>query len=175
MLIKGKMVLLRAIELEDAEILRGMINDSSMEKMMWGHSFPVSKYQQNEWIHNLSNDQSAFRAMIEVDGKTIGTIILSNIDMKNGNAEVHIKLAKKGERGKGYGSDAVLALLEYAFNELRLHCVYCRIKADNEISKKMVEKCGFIKEGCLRSRVFKNGVYADFFEYSILQSEFNNR
>ena len=172
MFIKGNKVLLRAVELDDAAVLRQMINDEEIERMMWGYSFPVAHHQQIRWIENLQNERSVFRAMIDVDGTAIGTIILSDIDMRNGIAEIHIKLADECERGKGYGSDAVAALIKYAFNELRLNCVYCRIKEDNIASQKMFEKCGFSKDGCLRSRVYRNGRYYDFYEYSVLKSEF---
>ena len=172
MFIKGNKVLLRAIELEDADILRQMINDEEIEKMMWGYSFPVSHHQQINWIHNLSNEKNVLRLIIDIDGRAIGTVILSDIDMRNGIAEVHIKLADVCERGKGYGCDAVSSLTAYAFKELRLNCIYCRIKEDNIASRKMFEKCGFVKEGCLRSRVYRNGSYQNFYEYSILKSEF---
>lgn len=150
-----------------------MINDEEIEQMMWGYSFPVAHHQQVKWIENLPNDKSVFRAIIDVDGRAVGTIILSDIDMKNGNAEIHIKLADTCERGKGYGTDAVSALVSYAFNELRLHCVYCRIREDNIASQKLFEKCGFVKEGCLRARVYHGGKHHDFYEYSTLKSDFD--
>ena len=53
-----------------------------------------------------------------------------------------------------------------------MNCVYCRVKEDNIASQKMFEKCGFVKEGCLRSRVYRQGRYFDFYEYSILKSEY---
>ena len=171
MFIKGEKVLLRAIELSDAEILQDMINDEEIERMMWGYSFPVARHQQVKWIESLSGEKSTFRAMIDADGTTVGTIILSDIDMRSGTAEIHIKLAKPSQRGKGYGSDAAKALLYYAFNELRLNCVYCRIREDNIASQKMFEKCGFVKEGCLRQRVYRQNRYYDFYEYSVLKSE----
>lgn len=174
MLIKGKKVLLRAIELSDAEVLQQMINDEEIEKMMLGYSFPVARHQQIKWIENLSNERNVFRAMIDVNGVAIGTVILSDIDMKNGTAEIHIKLANSSERGKGYGTDAISAMLSYAFKELRLNCVICRVKEDNVASQKMFEKCGFVKDGCLRSRVYREGKYYDFYEYSILKSEYDN-
>ena len=46
--IKGKIVTLRAVELEDMELLRGMLNDPEMEKAVVGWSFPVSKYSQQK-------------------------------------------------------------------------------------------------------------------------------
>ena len=140
MFIKGEKVLLRAIELSDAGILRQMMNDEDVEKMMWGYSFPVSEHQQMKWIENISNEKNVFRAIIDVDGTAIGTIILSDIDMRNGICEIHIKLANSCERGKGYGTDAVSALVSYAFNVLRLNCIYCRIKEDNIAKKYVTQK-----------------------------------
>lgn len=174
MLIKGNKVLLRAIELTDADVLQSMINDEEIEQMMLGYSFPVAHHQQLKWIENLSNEKNVLRAMVDVDGVAIGTVILSDIDMKNGTAEIHIKLARASERGKGYGTDAIMTVVSYAFNELRLNCIICRIREDNIASQRMVEKCGFIKEGCLRSRLYRDGRYYDFYEYSVLKSEYNN-
>lgn len=171
MFIKGEKVLLRAIELKDAEMLRTMMNDEAIEEMMWGYSFPVSEHQQKAWIERLPADNSVFRAIIEADGTAIGTIILSDIDLRNGNAEIHIKLADSAQRGKGYGTDAVRALVQYAFCELRLHCVYCHVKEDNIASQKMFEKCGFVQEGRLRGRVYRHGRFYDFFEYAVLNSD----
>ncbi len=171
MLIKGKNVLLRAIEIGDADILQQMINDEEIERMVFGYSFPVSHHQQLKWIENLPNEKSTFRAMICVDDSAVGTIMLSDIDMRNGTAEIHIKLARSAERGKGYGSDAVSTLVKYAFNELRLNCIYCRVKEDNIASQRMFEKCAFVKEGNMRSRIYRGGKFYDVYEYSILKDE----
>lgn len=172
MFIKGKTVLLRAIEMSDAELLRDMMNDPDIERMMSGYSFPVSHHQQVKWIESLPADRSTFRAIIDVDGIAVGTVILTDIDLRNGNAEAHIKLARSSERGKGYGSDAMSALVGYCFNELRLNCVYARIKEDNIASQRMFEKCGFRKDGVLRSLVYRDGRYHDFYQYSILKDEY---
>lgn len=173
MYLKGKMVLIRAIELSDCEMLRKMINDSAVEEMMWGYSFPVSQHKQMEWIEKLTNDNRCFRGIIDVSEKAIGEVILSDIDLKNGTAEIHIKLAYVEDYGKGYGTDTIHTMLKYCFEELRLQCVYCRVKDDNEASKKMFIKCGFVKEGELRSRVYRKGKYYSFIEYSILKEEFD--
>ena len=99
--------------------------------------------------------------------RAIGTVILSDIDYKNGNAEVHIKLIKDCQ-GKGYGTDIVKAIVKYSFEELRLHCIYSHINEYNVASKAMFEKCGFEKDGIIRDRIFKKGRYHNVFLYSIL-------
>ena len=46
-------------------------------------------------------------------------------------------------RGKGYACEACRAILEYAFQELELDCVYARIDEKNEASICLAQKLGF--------------------------------
>lgn len=169
--IKGKNVLIRAIEMDDAPLLLDMINDPETENMLGGYSFPVSEHQQVAWINSLTSDPRTFRGMIEVEGKAIGTVILTDIDHKNGTAEFHIKLGTGNVRGKGYGVDTCKAIIKYAFKELRLNCVHSTVRADNIPSQKMLLKSGFIKEAVLRQRLYKKGEYLDVISFSILAGE----
>lgn len=168
--IYGERVLLRAIELSDKDILLDIINDSETEFSLGGWSFPVSSLNQEEWIKALKPNDKILRCMI-VDrelSKPLGTVILSDIDYKNGNGEIHIKLARD-VRGKGYGIDTVRTLVNYAFNELRLNCIYAHVNVYNNLSQKLFEKCGFIQEGVLRSRIFKKGSYHNVKVMSIIK------
>ena len=170
MILHGMNVVLRPIELEDAEFLRCMINDPKMEAFVVGYSFPVSKVDQVEWIKNLGNRKNEFRAIIDVKGTAIGTVMLTDIDFKNGTAEIHIKIADKQNRGCGYGKDVVQCLTNYAFEELRLNCLYCSIREDNIASQRLFESCGYEYEGILRSRMFKSGKHFDLKSYSIVRT-----
>ena len=157
--IVGRLVTLRAVELSDGEMLRKLMNDPEIEYMLGGWSFPVSKDEQEKWCQNLASEKNTLRVIIEAENTVIGTAILSDIDYKNGTAQIHIKLMPGDYRHKGYGSDSVNALVRYAFNELRLHCVYAHVNEHNEPSQKMFCKCGFQQEGVLRDRIYKNGRY----------------
>ena len=90
----------------------------------------------------------------------IGTVMLTDIDWKNRTTQSHWKIANRIDvRCKGYGTRAVKALIKYAFNELNMHCVYCKVIEYNIASQKIVEKIGFKREGILRERIYKNGNY----------------
>ena len=168
--IKGEKIILRAIEPADSTLLFELINDPETEYMLGGWSFPVSKQMQADWISGLNNDTYTLRCIIEsIDEKVaVGTVILSDIDYKNGNAEVQIKINGRGQRGKGYGYDAINSIVKYAFSELRLACVFARVSSYNEASLNLFTKCGFIKEGLLRKRLFKRGHFRDVVILSIL-------
>lgn len=81
--IRGKIVTLRAMDIEDQELLRDMVNDPEIEKMVGGYSYPISKEQQLNWFKANSNNQNNLRLIIETeeDG-AIGFANIVNIDWK---------------------------------------------------------------------------------------------
>ena len=173
MLIYGDKIVLRAVEEKDNEMLLSLINDPDTEMMLGGSSWPVSETEQLQWFEMQERSRDVLRcvAALKEDGKAVGTLILSDIDQKNGTAQIHIKMSKNGGRGKGYGTDAVKTLVRYAFQELRLNCVYSSILSYNEASIRLFEKCGFTRDGTLRARVYKGGHFWDLYAYSILQKD----
>ena len=84
-----------------------------------------------------------------------GTVILSDIDYKNGSAQFHIKISAN-HRGKGFATDAIRVVERYAFHELRLNCLYSEVLSYNMASRGMLEKCSFKCDGVLRGRLYKN-------------------
>jgi RimJ/RimL family protein N-acetyltransferase len=164
---------LRAIEKTDLSLLKSLINNSEIENKLGGWSFPVSEYEQEKWIQSIQeqSDKNCLRLIIEKDGEAVGTVILSDIDMKNGTAQIHIKMLC--QKNKGYGTRCIKMVCNYAFAELRLNTIYSTVLENNIVSQKVFEKCGFSKEGLLRARVFKNSTYLNMFSYSILKSEWN--
>lgn len=174
MIIENGCVILRAIEEKDTGLLLRMINSPEIERAMGSFSLPVNEMQQREWIKNYKNTEKQMRFMIElVNGTTIGVIMLYDIDMKNGTAEVGYKImADKESRIKGDMDDAMYGVLSYVFWELRLNCVSARTLTDNLPSERLLRRNGFTEEGILRKRVFQNGRYMDMKVFSILREEF---
>ena len=167
----GKSIILRGIEKNDNDMLLNLINDPETEAQIGGISFPVSSTQQENWFSGLEFQNNVLRCIVAEKNNIVnglGTVILSDIDYRNGTAEIHIKMDKEKGRCKGYGTDAINTLVKYGFRELRLQCIYAEILASNDISKKLFDKCGFEYEGTLRNRVFKNGIHQDIEMYSII-------
>ncbi|MCM1060382.1 MAG: GNAT family N-acetyltransferase [Eubacterium sp.] len=172
--IQGDKVILRSISMKDADLLINMLNDPETEKMLGGWSFPVSIEEQKNWITAQNGRTDVLRCIIalkENEEIGLGTIILSDIDLKNGAAQVHIKMDKQQGRSKGYGTDALNAIVNYSFNEMRMNCIYANVLEHNIVSQKLFEKCGFLREGILRKRVFKCGSYINVISYSRLKEE----
>ena len=170
----GKRIMLRALELEDMELLRETINDPYFERMVGGWSFPVSKNAQLKWFESLGSNQSNYRYAIEsLETKEFfGMISLLNIDWKNRSGMTAIKLSKKGLSGKGIATDAEFTLMEYVFNELNLHRLTADVLKYNTPSVSLHKKIGGIVEGVKREAVFKNGQYNDVLCFGILKEDY---
>jgi RimJ/RimL family protein N-acetyltransferase len=174
--IKGKIVTLRAMEEEDQELLREMVNDPEIEKMIGGYSFPVSKIQQKKWFESNANSQNNIRLIIETkeDG-AVGFANIVNIDWKNRSAFHGIKIASRKFRSRGIGTDTVMAVMKYAFEELQLNRLDGTIIDYNEPSRKLYcDKCGWKVEGVRRKAVFKVNEYHDELIVGILKDEYEN-
>ena len=172
--LKGKKVLLRAVEESDLEMLRTLTNDPEFEKMVVGWSFPVSKRDQVEWFASCHNDAKRLRYTIvtEEDGP-VGMIGLCDIDWKNGVASgLGMRIARKEIRTHGLATDAWMTLMRYAFKELRLNRINGSALAYNAASLRVCEKVGFKVEGIQRQAVFKNGQYNDVVMMGCLKNDY---
>lgn len=172
--LKGKIVKLRAIEEQDQELLLTMINDPEIERLVGGYSFPVSYKQQMDWFNKTSNDSTNIRLIIETEADgAIGFANIVNIDWKNRSAFHGIKIANKQFRDRGIGTDTVMTVMKYCFEELNLNRLDGSIIEYNEPSQKLyIEKCGWKIEGIKRQSVFKNNSFHNELLVSILRSEY---
>ena len=81
---------------------------------------------------------------------------LVTLDMDAREAEAGYIVAPSA-RGRGVASRALTLLTDWALDELALERVELRITVENEPSIRVAEKCGYEREGVLRSVHFKQG------------------
>lgn len=172
--IVGKKVYLRAMESEDMELFRDMTNNPDMEKKIAGWSFPISRKQQMDWYENVVYDKNNLRWSIvsRENEKLLGMLNLVNIDWKNGTAFHGIRLSDEAPKKKGIGTDAVMTLMKYAFEELRLHRLEGGWLENNIASQSLYLKCGWKKEGIQRESVFYEGDFHNFIAAGVLESDY---
>lgn len=170
--IYGKKVVLRFIDPKDLEAIRQMTNDPEQEHLIIGWSFPAAVRHQEDWYQRILQDRNNYRFAIEYEGEFVGISTLTAIDWKNRKADHGIRLTLNAPKGKGIGTDAVYATMQYAFEELNLNRLQGSILDYNEASWRLYTKCGWKKEGVYRESIFKNGTYHDECPVAILRSEF---
>jgi RimJ/RimL family protein N-acetyltransferase len=79
-------------------------------------------------------------------GRAVGTIGLRNIDHRYGEGTLGI-IVNAGDVGRGYGTDAIKALVRYAFEALGLRKVYLDVAEENERAQRCYDRIGFTRIG----------------------------
>ena len=81
-------------------------------------------------------------------GEKLGSIGIKIVNHKPKIAEVGFMM-KSSAQGKAFASEALSLLKEYAFTELGLNKLTATCSVNNTGSYKLLEKLGFVREGCL--------------------------
>ncbi|MCI0330170.1 MAG: GNAT family N-acetyltransferase [candidate division Zixibacteria bacterium] len=160
--LKGKKTILRPLrKATDFELCLRWINDPEVNQYLLVH-FPVTEKKEEEWFDKVANNPKEVILGIEtLDGKLIGTMALHNINGKDRTAATGALIGEKKYWGKGYGTDAKMTLLDYAFNTLNLRKINSSVYAFNKRSLKYNLKCGYKIEGVRKKQIFRNGKYND--------------
>ncbi len=154
----------------DAPVLLELKNNKEAAYWLGGihHYYTIDEIER--WIdfHNGMKEEVLLVVEDKNAGKLIGHVGLYKIDYLAGKTELGILIADDNSRGKGYGTLMTRIMVQFAFDELRLHKVTVQVLLGNIPSMKMFKKCGFTIDGCLRDDVYKNDQYYDVLCMSII-------
>lgn len=115
---------------------------------------------------------SFIMAMILKDRQRFAGLIGMNLAVpKKQSAEVWYKLHKDHWR-RGYTSEALERMLQYAFETLALHRVEAGCAIGNAGSISVLEKAGMLREGHRRKVLPIRGEWVDCYEYALLEEDF---
>lgn len=166
----GDRVDLRTVEEEDLEFLRDHSNDPTIRHPMTFDT-PTNLEQQRDRFEDMYDDDDV-ALLACVDGDPVGYVMLFHVDDTAGHAEIAYWTSPDAQ-GEGYTTEAVALLVDYAFDERRLHRLRARSLATNEASRGLLEKLGFTEEGVQRDEKFVGGEYVDTHFYGLLESEWD--
>ena len=174
--IRGKVVTLRAIEESDLGLLHKWANDPGLQDQISVVHFPSSMDFHKTWFQNLKNDQLNQRLAIDAPNTgLIGISSIVNIDWRNNHAWHGVVLGDAAIRGKGYGVDAVMATMRYAFEELHLERLDGQIIESNTLSYSFYcGKLGWKEEGRRRNWYFRKGRYWDQIVVGITKQDYEH-
>jgi len=171
--IRGRLVYLRPLEPEDAEVIHPWYEDAEFQARMGGR--PQSLAERRGRIERRAADPPTdvinLAICLRADGRVIGRVDVFDIEPYNGNAAFGIGIGNPTDRGHGHGRDAVEALVDYLFGQLRLERVWLSTDADNLHAQHVYESVGFRREGVLRHAYYQDGRYQDDVRMAILREE----
>jgi RimJ/RimL family protein N-acetyltransferase len=82
-------------------------------------------------------------AIETMDGEYIGNCAYYDIDKTKGEAEIGIMIGNRQYWDRGYGSDAVKALVSHVFSQVKLRRIHLKTLDSNKRAQKCFHKCGF--------------------------------
>jgi RimJ/RimL family protein N-acetyltransferase len=171
--IEGKHVRLREFRTDDVDDSMAVVGDDRVTS--WLSFDSLTREQQAERLAaTLKRAQQQPRAEFYLavasttDDRLVGFARLGLTGVKA--AKLGYAIAAD-HWGKGYATDAVRSLVDYAFAVLGLRRVTAAIGPENGRSIAVVDRLGFGYEGRLRDHVFTNGAWRDSLLYSILAPE----
>lgn len=172
-----KRLRLRAWTLEDAPGLHELSNDPSIADgtLTIPHPLPEG-WAQNRIRQGLEvAEKGDFFpwAIALVTGEVIGSISF-DIERRHLRGDLGYSIGLP-YRGKGYATEAVLAVLEFAFNKQHLNRVSAGVFPRNLASARVLEKVGMTREGLMRAYVMKNNQPEDLVSYAILADDYAKR
>ena len=111
-------------------------------------------------------------ALVEPEDNSVvlGGASLNNVDLEQGRAAIGFWLASHA-RGRGVATHAVRLICGWAFEDLRLARLELTCGPDNRGSQGVAERCGFKRDGVLRSHIPFKGRRRDTVVFSLLPGE----
>jgi RimJ/RimL family protein N-acetyltransferase len=177
MTLEGKLVRLRPIELDDLERDVTWINDPEVTRYL-SMRYPTSRVQEERWLRERpanSFENGVALAIETKQGVHIGNLGLHQAQPEDRKASLGIMIGDKDYWSNGFGSDAIVTLLRFAFEEMNLNRVWLHTYEFNERAIACYKKCGFVEEGRLRQHSYRQGRYWDTVVMAILRGEFEER
>jgi RimJ/RimL family protein N-acetyltransferase len=154
-------LVLRAPRLGDAKAVAALANDKRIAENTRRIPHPYARADADDFISavNVPNGEVAY--LITLDDTVIGAC---GVAMQDGAPDIGYWLGIK-YWGKGYATEAVRAVIDFAFTELSHETLYAGARVTNPASRRILEKCGFqwMGVGLCRIRALNSSAPIDRF------------
>lgn len=126
-------------------------------------------------INGFSSYNRSFLVFLMIDKETdkiIGRCGLHNWNKDHKRAEIGYALEDESFKRKALMSEAVEAIIEYGFHELKLNRIEALVGPENVPSLRIIEKNGFTKEGIFRQHFYVDEKYEDTIAFALLKQDY---
>jgi RimJ/RimL family protein N-acetyltransferase len=173
-ILRAQRIYLRPAERSDLPLFVRWLGDAEVTRHLAVRA-PFSEAMEEKWferaIERQGRDTYHFVICLLADGRPIGAADLREISLEDGRAAFGIVIGEKGEWNRGYGTEALAAICDFGFGQLRLERIELDVYAGNARAQRSYEKAGFQVEGTLRHGHFADGAFTDVVRMSLLRDE----
>lgn len=177
-ILRGRLVFLRPAERPDIPLFVRWLSDERTTRNLALRS-PISQAMEERWFEDLLDHHGRDRWHFVIcrleDGRPVGSLDLHAVDLINGGAGLGIMIGDPADRSQGYGGDAIRALVDFGFDELRLERVWLDVYDANSEARRLYERLGFVHEATFRHGVYLGGRYDDVHRLAVLRAEWAER
>ncbi len=163
------MITLRPFKTDDAERLVQLANNVNVSRYLtYLFPFPYTQEDAEWWISTGSSQGGAVSRVVELNGEFVGGVGVTRLKAwKNHQAEIGYWLGEPFW-GQGIATEALKQMTVHAFDTMNVKKLFAPVLKPNIASMRVLEKCGYEREGEFRMEVFKNGQFYDTVQYAKL-------
>lgn len=163
---------LRSIDASELELMLSWRNAQNVRANMYTqHEISLSEHL--KWWGKVQSSEDQKYFMYELQGTPLGVVALTKINTNSHNSSWAFYAAPKAP--KGTGSRMEFLALEYAFNQLKLHKLYCEVLAFNSAVINLHQKFGFKVEGIFREQHMHDSAFVDVYRLGMLATEWSEQ
>lgn len=159
---EGKLIRLRALELEDAETIYKFNQDNEISRRDARIPWPRSLSDIRRRLEKADAAQSGDDKDLVVEtlsGQMVGEINTQLADARNGTFSLGLGLGDRTAWGKGYAKEAMLLIMRHMFHERRYQKCNIGVYDFNQRAIQFYRHLGFQDEGHIRRCYYTNGTY----------------
>lgn len=174
--LNGERIVLRDYRLEDLSHIRKWVNDREITGTLHDvFNFPQTLHDSESFLKMMMESGSSTKGFVIAERESheyIGQIDLHHIDWKNRCATMGIVIGRQELLGKGYGHEAIELLKDFVFNTINLHRLELDVYENNPRAYSCYLKSGFVEEGRLRKKLYRDGQYWDIIQMGLLREDY---
>ncbi|QGQ19942.1 GNAT family N-acetyltransferase [Cellulomonas sp. JZ18] len=173
--LQGEMIVLRPVRGDDADAMWDMLTDPEGNRLT-GTTRTFTREQVEEWCASREAAQGRYDFAVTANGSDEyrGEIVLTDVDEDVRCAGLRLAM-RPAYRGRGYGTEAIELVLEFAFEGLGLHRVELEALSINTRAVSLYENIGFRVEGRRRDGYRDGDGWCDAIVMSMLEDEYRAR
>lgn len=162
--IEGKNICLREIQISDAKKnYYNWMRDPEVNQYLESRFEKWSVRRLKNYVKEIkiNRDNFFWAIILNETGGHIGNIKLGPVNRKHGFADLGIIIGEKPYWGKGFATEAITLVADYAFKKLKLNKLTAGAYANNIGSVKAFKNAGFLIEGIQKRQYLYNKKYVD--------------